>query len=375
MQRNQLLVLAVVALVAISAAVYLQSPGQRQTAVERSAFVPGLSENINSVTQIRLKRAGDETIATLELGEEGWTLGERDDYPADAGKIRSLLLDLSEAKILEQKTSNPDLYAKLGVQDITANEATGTQVEIDGLEAPVTVILGQTAATLEATYARVAGDPHSVAISGRVEPEIATTDWLDPAIIDIAGDRVQRVTIIRPDGDNVEAVKAERDAGLEVRNLPKNAELKSANEASSLSGGLAGLELDDVVSSSLLDAEAPDWTTSEFHTFDGLALRVRSLEANEEYYVTIETSFDEQQARAHYQPAPAEEETADGEGETAEAESAPEADEIDPAMFAETQSEAERLQAALQGRAFKISQFEYDDLTRPLSAMLKEEEE
>ena len=386
MQAKQLLVLAVAAVLAIGVAIYLQSPGQRQTAIERNLFIPGLGDNINAVTQLRLKKARDETVATLKLGEQGWTLAERSDYPADAGKIRKLLLELSEARILEQKTSNPELYSKLGVEDITSKHAAGLQLEMDGLEAPVAVIIGQAAGKLEATYARVTADQQSVLISGLIEPDSETTDWLNTELVDIASTRVQHVRINRPDGDDLEASKTGRDASLEVQNIPQGRELESATAISTLGSVLAGLALEDVVPSSSLDAESTEWITTEFHTFDGLALKVRSLESDEDYYVTMEASFDEQQARAHYQPPEQEpaqaaealdeaEESAAGERESAETAGPPAAEEIDPSTFDEAKLEAEKLQTVFEGRAFKITPYKYDNLTKPLSSLLKEEEE
>ncbi len=82
---------------------------------------------VNSVTEIRLSK-GDGTKTTLKKGSTDWTVGERD-YPADSGKVRKLLLDLAALNVVEEKTSLPENYPALGVEDTTSDKATGTRVD------------------------------------------------------------------------------------------------------------------------------------------------------------------------------------------------------------------------------------------------------
>ena len=42
---------------------------------------------------------------------------QRDDYPAEMKKLRTLLIALAEAERFEAKTARAELYPKLGVQD------------------------------------------------------------------------------------------------------------------------------------------------------------------------------------------------------------------------------------------------------------------
>ena len=65
-------------------------------------------------------------------------MAERADYPADEAKVRKLLIALADAKVVEEKTSNPASYATLGVEDMKGTGATGLRVELAGLPKPVT---------------------------------------------------------------------------------------------------------------------------------------------------------------------------------------------------------------------------------------------
>src|SRR5258708_21640240 len=54
---------------------------------------------------------------TMHEKDGRWTVAERGDYPADVSKLRKLLLALSDAKIVEEKTSNPANYPVIGLED------------------------------------------------------------------------------------------------------------------------------------------------------------------------------------------------------------------------------------------------------------------
>ena len=56
--------------------------------------------------------------------------------------MREFLLKLSDATVLEQKTSNPKLYADLGVEDVKGKDAKGILVTLEGLKQPVKLIVG-----------------------------------------------------------------------------------------------------------------------------------------------------------------------------------------------------------------------------------------
>ena len=90
--------------------------------------------DINSVTRIDITGPGNMPQVTLERRPEGWGVVQRQHYPANVGTIRSLLLDLSEAKLLERKTRDPAQHAQLGLGGIERLEAKGQQVTLHSAE-------------------------------------------------------------------------------------------------------------------------------------------------------------------------------------------------------------------------------------------------
>ena len=84
------------------------------TAIPRDTpLLPALQEAINDVASVAVTTA-DGTV-TLERGEGGWTLAEKAGYAARADRVRTLLFELRDARVLEQKTANPDRFTRLGL--------------------------------------------------------------------------------------------------------------------------------------------------------------------------------------------------------------------------------------------------------------------
>jgi hypothetical protein len=116
MRASQVLSLAVAGLALAGVGLWLVSRREADSTAEPSGPVLALKQNdLNAVTRLQIFK-GDGSHVTLTRDATRWVVAERN-YPADTGQVRKLLLDLSALQIEEQKTSDPALYAKLGVED------------------------------------------------------------------------------------------------------------------------------------------------------------------------------------------------------------------------------------------------------------------
>src|SRR5690606_11556519 len=157
-------------------------------AVAGGAVLPKLKPVLNDVTEVRISKA-DGTRTTLRKEESGWIVAERE-FPADSGRVRKLLLDLSELEIVEEKTREPENYKQLGVEDVTPSKtgdedsssdeaavassgATGTLLEAVTPAQTVGLIVGKHAG-VRSIYVRPADSPQSLlatpAISADADP-------------------------------------------------------------------------------------------------------------------------------------------------------------------------------------------------------------
>jgi hypothetical protein len=168
-------------------------------------------------------RKGAAAPVTVHKQGEQWTVAERADYPADLPKLKKLLLALSDAKIREEKTSNPDSYAIIGVEDPSQPGATGTQIELTAQNGKHAVIVGKSAG--EGTFVRRAGEKTSYVVEPGISVEAEPRYWIDSRLLDIPTDKIQSV-------ENKPASGAPYSVHRVAASPPKPTDNKSGNPSS-----------------------------------------------------------------------------------------------------------------------------------------------
>lgn len=407
MNARKTLILALVSVALLAVALwYSASRRASEHAALQEPALPGLLERLPEVAKVTVTAAGNKVVATLERTDTGWRLAERD-FAADADALRQVLLELAEARRVAAKTARPDLYPRLGVEDLAAEDARGVQLTIEGGGEPLAVILGQNAPRGVGTYMRIPGEAQSWLIDRNVAVEKSTAGWLDRDLLDIAPERIARVTV-EAGQDRVEIVASEKEQGdFVLANLPKGREPQSEFVADATAGFLQGLRIDDVAPAS---ERGPGEAArrARFHTRDGLDIEVTSFEVDGKPWAQFGVRLDEGRALAWIEAEQAREKTAwearqasldkgkdkasgGSEGEApAKSESAADAkasatEEVapetplavrDPAAdreqrLAALRAEVERLAARFEGRSFQLPGYKAGNLNRRLEDYLK----
>ncbi len=363
MRVKPIIVVAALALIAVAAVLWInRSP--ESLLLTGQALVPELQQNINQVTGLRVSKAGNQIVADLKRTEQGWVVANKGNYPANTNKIREILLLLANTRLVEEKTTAPENYARRGAQDSEAAGATGTEVVIEMPAGPVSWIIDKTAGSGGGAYVRRPDSSQSFLVNSTLAIPGDVKDWLERAVLDIPTSRIQAITIRQPGGNTLTAEKQTRgQANFSVSGLPPEQSLKSDTVANVLGNGLAGLWLEDVAPVGALQPAEDKITTADYRTFDGLKITARTFEANGRHYVHFDVNFDESQAGRFAEPAT----TPGATGKPADANTATARD------------EASRLKARLSPWVFAISAYKYDTLSRRLEDLLKptqaEEEE
>lgn len=336
--------------------------GQRSGTSPAGTGVPlvaGLDEALGDIERVTVTKGNGETVATLEKRPDNWIVSDKHGYIANASKLRQALTALGEARIVEQKTANAELYGRLGVEDVTAPEAAGISVALTapGRELP-TVILGN-AEGAKYRYARRAGEAQSVLIDRNPDVPRTAAQWVDSSVIDVRSERVREVTITHADGGVVQISKTGPElANFEVAGVPNGRELSYPGVANVIGNALRELNLEDVEPADA--APAGEGTIVEYRTFDGLVVRILGFERNDESWISLEASVDAAQVAAAT-PPPAAAPAAEGAAPAA----APAPATEDPT------AEAARINAKVGGWRYKIAGFQYDQMTRRMADLLK----
>ena len=320
-----------------------------------------LKDRINDVERITVEASGEEAVV-VERSDSGWVVRNRDGYPADVARVRDVLIALSDARIVELKTSNPDRYEAIGVRDPEEAGAAGRRLTATAGDAPFSVIIGDAAAG-SSRYVRPSGEERSLLIDTSPDVPEDAAGWLDPALLDIEASTLQAVSIEHADGESLSIEKSSRDeANFTVANIPEGRELSYPTVANSIAGALNDLELEDVRQAT--DAEASSVTT--FTSFDGLVVQARVFTDDED---SRWVAFD---ANAIDPPIGEEDDPADdgsAEAEDADAESSPAATPVDVA------ARADEINAKLRGWEYRIADYKANQLTRRWDDILAEVEQ
>jgi hypothetical protein len=191
MSRQRFIALMIVALVAIAGALYLSTQRNLPRDAHGSALLPSLARELNTVTSMSVRKGSATPTVTVHKQGEQWTVAERANYPADVPKLHKLLLALSDAKIREEKTSNPANYSIIGVEDASQAGATGAQIEVWAQDGKHGVIVGKPAG--EGNFVRRVGEKTSYIVEPGISFEAEPRYWIDTRLLDIPVDKIQRI--------------------------------------------------------------------------------------------------------------------------------------------------------------------------------------
>ena len=332
MTPRRVLLLLIAGIIVIGASMWLASQRHLEPAtLAGNAVLPGLEKSLNAVSEIHLRK-GDGTRTTLKKGATDWIVAERN-YPADSGRVRKLLIDLSALKVVEEKTRNREFYPQLGVEDSESAKSVGTLVEVVTPAKTFAIIVGKAAAG-KTGYVRVAHTEPSLLAQPLIEIDADPRRWIDRGVVDIGEQRVKEASVEPATGPAYTATRdSPQQTDYRVAPIPKGRELSSSSAANELGSALAALQADDVRRApDNVAPEKPDHAT--FRTFNGLALDVSGVVEGEHHFIALN-------ARS-----------------TAK----------------ESQPEADAINKQFQGWQIEIPGYKYQAMFRPLEDLLKKVE-
>jgi hypothetical protein len=381
MTSRKLSILAVIAVIVAIAGLWLASRQTSPPSIESAALYPDLKQELGSITAVRMVKPGGTAALELKRGDNGWSVTERNNYPADEAKLRRLISSLTEAKVLEEKTSNPESYAALGVEDINNAAAGGVQIEIDGPKQPIKLIVGKQAQGAQSQYVRRAGEPKSWLVNKSIDTSSSADQWLRKDVIDVSADRVQSAEVTVEKSKPYSAVKKTRaDEDFTVEGLPKGKQLSSPSAADNFATALAGLTLSDVKAAN--EVTDPPSARATIKTFDGLVTEATGWKKDDKHYIALKTSYDPALADK-FKVATADPQKKDGaatDGDKkdtpANGEGAPPADKPAEAEAAKpagrnVEEESTKANAQLKGWVFEIPAYKYDAIFKPVDELIK----
>ncbi len=275
-KSHKLILVAVVAVAGLFLANRLYQPESRGTE-QATPLLENLNERADSLSGIHIRMHNDQTH--LKKGEQGWTVAEKSHYPADTDKLRKLLRQIAQARLVEKKTARAENLPRLNLMEPGAEEGAGTLLELQFGEERVAFILGKNARA-GGRMLRHADQHQAWRVKPAPTPLADPMQWVDSLLMDIDPDHWQSVRVEPAEGMGwtlARATPADRNFTLEP--MPAGKTFKDEHINRSLVNALQGLRFTDVRPARDdvdLDAEASN--SLFFHGWHGDRLKVKIIE-------------------------------------------------------------------------------------------------
>jgi Domain of unknown function (DUF4340) len=317
MSRQRFIFIVIAAVLAISGALYLSTQRNLPRDTGGAALLPYLANELNTVTTVELRKGSAAPTLTVHQQGSRWTVAQRGDYPADVSKLRKLLLALSDARIVEEKTSNPASYPVIGVDDPATVGSSGVEVSFVARDGRHAVIIGK--AVGAGNFARRAGEKTSYSVEPAISFETEPRHWIESRLIDIAAADIQSIAVKPAAGAAYSVHRAAAGGNFELDGVPAG---RKAADAAALapSSTYDHVDAEDVGPAGDIDfAKATVVTVS---LFGGNVITITGTVVGDKHWIALQASKD-------------------------------------PALAAKA-----------AGRAFELSGYRYDAIFRPLEQLL-----
>ncbi|QWF70363.1 DUF4340 domain-containing protein [Methylomonas paludis] len=291
------IVTLLIATVAVSVSYIRQSSSNNEQI--GANVLSGLGEHVNDVNAVIILGANEQVLISLEnTPQQGWVVREKAAYPANVSKLRELLLELANARILEPKTTSESRYAELGVEDIKAANAQGILVKLVGLEQPTELLIGHISAHSNGTFVRRPDARQSWLVQGQISVERDPWQWLDSSLIDFGGERIYEVVLSKAGAKSIRLYKQQTgDVNFQLADVPPSRVALGSESLNALAARLSNLIFADVLSrTGSIHPDVSHLMTAHYLTVDGLVVDVGAWQQNGKYYAQLQAKLDTEKA-------------------------------------------------------------------------------
>lgn len=248
MNTRTLAILGGAAIVVLVAGLVIGTGGgeQHNDAPQGQLAFPNLASKLQEAAKLEVVHHG----ATVHLVRKDaiWDVADRAGYPADQPKVHTLTTALTELRLAEPRTSNPDDYARLGVEDAQGKDANSTLVRVLDANggAIAELILGHVRTGAhgagDGVYVRRAGEAQAWLADGKLAASGDVMEWLDRDVANIDPPYVESVVVSR---DKQGFTVARKDGKMTMTAPAEHPKLDQF-KLDDMTHGLAQLVLDNV---------------------------------------------------------------------------------------------------------------------------------
>lgn len=297
--KSLLIFSLVTAVLVVAAAVSVANrPAATVIPKDRPFVFEGLDQQLNNAFSLEIQTA--QRKFTIQRGDNGWGVADLNGYPANFDKVKTVLVELSQLRYLEPKTSDPARFERLELQEVTAKGAKSKKVTVKDKSGKILAegLIGKRNEDLFGTgkggvYMRIAGKKESWLIEGIVSTGEGPADWVSKKILDISGGAMKRLEIKSPKGGHVAVSrKTAKDKHFTLEDIPAGKRQRGEWETDQMPKAFENLTLIDLKRADEVDFATGTYKGS-FTTFDGLVIKSEAAKLGKKYWVRLSASAGE----------------------------------------------------------------------------------
>jgi len=287
------LVVTVVTVV-LAVFVVLDRPTASFDPVDREPVFADLRSNPDDAAKVEVKsRFGSFSMVR---GDDGWTTPDKFNHPIDTNDVRRLIVSISDMRYIERKTSLPERFERLEVDDVDGINAESAYIKITDAEGKVLAeaIIGRPSArfidgSVSGTYIREPETNNVWLVSGIANVQTRLVPWLERIIVSVPANTVARVELNSAEG-TVTLSRESADSEDLILAEPPEGRVLDKRKITSISRALASVSLEDIQPRSEL-ALPDDAQRATVTTFDGVAVSVRLAKIDDKNWATFAASY------------------------------------------------------------------------------------
>ena len=284
-------VLVVAAIVAVG-----MRPASTVIPKDRELVFGGLDARINEVSAVEI--ATSKRTFTVARTDDGWGIKELKNYPAKFDKVKTVLVELSQLRYLEAKTSDPARFERLDLRDVTVKGAKSKRVTVRDKDGKVLAegLMGRRNESLfgsgkGGTYVRVGGKKQTWLVEGIVQLGNGPPDWISKKLPDIKGALVKRISITSPKGGEVVIDRATvKDKDFKLEAIPAGKRQRGQWETNQMPKALDGVELTDIRRADEVPFPPDATYKGRIETFLGLVVHTEAAKIGKKFWTRLSAS-------------------------------------------------------------------------------------
>ena len=352
-QQNKFSILLVVTILAVMLAVVAISMQPDSEVTENTLIFPEFNDYVNTINEIRVQSGSG--ILNLTKQNNIWVVAQADNYPALFTRIRETAIGLGSMRLLAEKTTNPDYYPELGVEDPEAEGTSSSQLTVidDNGNTLASLIIGNDQHSSSASgrggqYVRLPDAGPALLVEGNLDVSTEPMDWIDRNLLDIDPERVMKIEFAAPDESY--SLQRNDDGRLNLNNIPEGKQARPDYVINRLEGMLDNLRIEGVrADTGTVDPQTGTQTT--ITTLDGLTVSIYSWAEDGNHFARFQFHYTSAQVAEEVQDTP---------------------DSADPGNTANVQEEADALSITTSGWTYLIPAWKFELFTRKLDDLVED---